>query len=50
MVQELGKRYPLDTQVQSLWLPAIQAQVAIDKKNPASALDLLMLLRPSSLG
>jgi hypothetical protein len=26
--QDLGKRYPLDTQMQSLWLPAIQAQLA----------------------
>jgi eukaryotic-like serine/threonine-protein kinase len=33
---ELGKRFPLDTQVQSLWLPAIQAQVALDRKNPNS--------------
>ena len=33
MAQDLGKRYPLDTQMQSLWLPAIQAQVAMNKKN-----------------
>jgi eukaryotic-like serine/threonine-protein kinase len=26
LAQDLGKRYPLDTQMQSLWLPAIQAQ------------------------
>jgi serine/threonine protein kinase/tetratricopeptide (TPR) repeat protein len=41
MAQDLGKRYPLDTQVQSLWLPAIQAQLALDKKNPAAALTAL---------
>jgi len=27
--------------MQSLWLPAIQAQVALDRKNPASALNTL---------
>jgi len=32
--QDLGKRFPLDTQMQSLWLPAIQAQLALDRKNP----------------
>jgi eukaryotic-like serine/threonine-protein kinase len=37
LAQDLGKRFPSDTQVQSLWLPAIQAQLALDKKNPASA-------------
>ncbi len=41
LAQDLGKRFPLDTQVQSLWLPAIQAQLALDKKNPASALNAL---------
>jgi tetratricopeptide (TPR) repeat protein len=35
LAQDLGKRFPLDTQVQSLWLPAIQAQLALNKKNPA---------------
>ena len=41
LAQELGKRLPLNTQMQSLWLPAIQAQLALNKKNPASALDAL---------
>jgi tetratricopeptide (TPR) repeat protein/class 3 adenylate cyclase len=41
LAQDLGKRFPSDTQVQSLWLPAIQAQLALDKKNPASALGAL---------
>ena len=41
LAQDLGTRYPLDTQVQSLWLPAIQAQLALNKKNPASALTAL---------
>jgi hypothetical protein len=29
LAQDLGKRFPLDTQMQSLWLPAIQAQLAL---------------------
>ena len=41
LAQDLGKRFPLDTQMQSLWLPAIQAQLALDRKNPASALNAL---------
>ena len=48
--QDLGKRYPLDTQMQSLWLPAIQAQLALDKKNPASALNALEAASPIELG
>jgi DNA-binding winged helix-turn-helix (wHTH) protein len=41
LAQDLGKRFPLDTQVQALWLPAIQGQVALDHGNPASALHAL---------
>jgi len=37
LAQDLGKRFPLDAQMQSLWLPAIQAQLALDRKNPAAA-------------
>jgi serine/threonine protein kinase/tetratricopeptide (TPR) repeat protein len=36
LAQDLGKRFPLDTQMQSLWLPAIRAQVALDKKTRLS--------------
>jgi hypothetical protein len=46
----LGKRFPLDTEVQSLWLPAIQAQLALDKKNPASALTTLQAASSIELG
>ena len=41
MAQELDKAHPLDTQIQSLWLPAIRAQLALDKKNPSAALSAL---------
>ena len=29
LAQELNKRYPLDTQMQALWLPGIEAQLAL---------------------
>jgi len=38
LVQDLNKRFPLDTQMQSLWLPAIKAQLALNRRNPADAL------------
>jgi hypothetical protein len=41
LIQELGKHFPRDTQMQSLWLPAIRAQLALDKANPADALSAL---------
>jgi serine/threonine protein kinase/tetratricopeptide (TPR) repeat protein len=52
LAQDLGKRYPLDTQMQSLWLPAIQAQVALNgaKKNSASALTSLQAASPVEMG
>ncbi|MFZ0292164.1 MAG: protein kinase [Candidatus Sulfotelmatobacter sp.] len=50
LAQDLTKRFPLDTQVQSLWLPAIQAQLALDKKNPAAAVTTLQAASPIELG
>jgi DNA-binding winged helix-turn-helix (wHTH) protein/Tfp pilus assembly protein PilF len=41
LAQELNKRFPLHTHVQSLWLPTIDAQLALVRKNPAAALDRL---------
>jgi hypothetical protein len=38
VAQDLSQRFPLDTQLQSLWLPTIQAQLALDKKEPTAAL------------
>jgi len=48
--QDLGKRFPLDTQMQSLWLPAIQAQLALDRKHPTSALHALQAASHIELG
>jgi serine/threonine protein kinase/Flp pilus assembly protein TadD len=50
LAQDLKKRFPLDTQMQSIWLPAIQAQMALDKKNPAFALNALQAASPIELG
>jgi serine/threonine protein kinase/tetratricopeptide (TPR) repeat protein len=41
LAQDLNKRFPLDTQMQSLWLPAIRAQLALNRKNPTLALNTL---------
>jgi tetratricopeptide (TPR) repeat protein len=50
LTEDLGKRFPLDTQIQSLWLPAIEAQLALHKKNPALALNTLQAASPIELG
>jgi eukaryotic-like serine/threonine-protein kinase len=50
LAQDLEKRFPLDTQMQALWLPAIQAQVALDKKNPPAALNALQASSAVELG
>ncbi len=49
MALELDKRFPLDTQMQSLWLPTIRAQLALNRNNPASALAALQALSPIDL-
>jgi len=46
LARDLGKRFPLDTQMQSLWLPAIQAQLALNHNNPALALKTLQVALP----
>jgi DNA-binding winged helix-turn-helix (wHTH) protein/Tfp pilus assembly protein PilF len=38
---DLNNRFPLDTQVQSLWLPAIKAQLALNRNNPTRAINSL---------
>ena len=50
LAQDLGKRFPLDTQMQSLWLPAIQAQLSLGRKNPTVALKALQAATPVELG
>ena len=50
LAQDLEKRYPLDTQMQSLWLPAIEAQLALDRRNPTFALNALQAASSIELG
>ncbi len=50
LAQDLNKRFPLDTQMQSLWLPAIMAQLALNRNNPALALNALKAAPPIELG
>jgi tetratricopeptide (TPR) repeat protein len=51
LAQEFNKRFPLDTQVQSLWLPAVRAQAALNRKNPVEALnDLQAAASPIEFG
>lgn len=38
LAQDLEKRFPLDTQIQSLWLPTIHAQLALGRKEPLDRL------------
>jgi DNA-binding winged helix-turn-helix (wHTH) protein/tetratricopeptide (TPR) repeat protein len=46
LAQDAGRRYPTDTQTQSLWLPAIQAQLELNRKDPAAALKTLQPVVP----
>jgi eukaryotic-like serine/threonine-protein kinase len=50
LAQDLGERFSLDTQMQSLWLSAIQAQLSLDRRNPVSALNALPAPSPIELG
>jgi serine/threonine protein kinase/tetratricopeptide (TPR) repeat protein len=50
MARDLNKRFPLDTQMQSLWIPAIRAQVALKHTNPAEAVSSLQAAAPLELG
>jgi hypothetical protein len=50
LAQDLGRRFPLDTQMQLLWLPAIQEQLALNEKNPASVLNIQQAAYPMELG
>jgi tetratricopeptide (TPR) repeat protein len=50
LAKDLNSRYPLDTQMQSLWLPAIHAQLDLDRKNPTAALNALQAASSTELG
>ncbi len=50
LARDLDRRYPLDTQVQHLWLPAIQARLALNRKNSAAALNSLKVASTGEFG
>jgi hypothetical protein len=50
LARDLNNRFPRNTQMQSLWLPAIQAQLALNRKNPADALNALQAASSIELG
>jgi hypothetical protein len=50
LAEDLNKRYPFDTQMQKLWLSAVRAQLALNKKNPPDALNILQLDSPIEFG
>jgi hypothetical protein len=43
---KLSEKFPQDTQMQSLWLAPVKAQVALDEKNPSAAENLLQAASP----
>jgi serine/threonine protein kinase/DNA-binding winged helix-turn-helix (wHTH) protein/tetratricopeptide (TPR) repeat protein len=50
LAAELDKHFPLDTLVQRYWLPTIGAAVALQRKNPNQAAELLRLATTIELG
>lgn len=50
LASDLNKRFHLDTQVQSLWIPAIRAQVALNRNKSDSAIEDLQVSIPLELG
>jgi tetratricopeptide (TPR) repeat protein len=47
---DMGKNFPLNTLVQSYWLPAIHAQIALTIKDTTSAIEQLRAAGPVELG
>jgi eukaryotic-like serine/threonine-protein kinase len=50
LAQSLDENFALDTQMQSLWLSTIRAQLALDGKNPAIAVESLQRASAIELG
>ena len=50
LAAELDKAFPLDTLVQRYWLPTIRAGVALERKDPNQAIELLKVASPIELG
>jgi Flp pilus assembly protein TadD len=50
LADDLAKRFPLDTVVQSVWLPTIRAQIETSHKNASRSIELLQAATPYELG
>jgi eukaryotic-like serine/threonine-protein kinase len=50
LAQDLRNRFPLATQMQSLWLPAIHTQLALGRKDPSYILDTVQSVSPVEYG
>jgi eukaryotic-like serine/threonine-protein kinase len=50
LADELDKSYPLETLVQRYWLPTVRAAVALERKDPKRALELLQTASAIELG
>ncbi len=50
LAAELDKTFPLDTLVQRYWLPTIRAAVALERKDPNRAIELLKVASTIELG
>jgi serine/threonine protein kinase/tetratricopeptide (TPR) repeat protein len=50
LVRDLKQRFPLHTQVQYIWLPAIEGQLALASKQPEAAISRLQAALPVELG
>ena len=49
LATELDKAFPLDTLVQRYWLPVIRAAIALQRKDPNRAVELLQVASPLDL-
>ena len=50
LVQDLKRRFPSNTQLQSVWVATAEAQLALAKKNPDTAVDSLVPAAALELG
>jgi len=50
VADDVAKRFPQDTMVQSVWLPTIHAQIETNRKNAARSIELLQAAAPYDFG
>ncbi|MGH9775283.1 MAG: protein kinase domain-containing protein [Candidatus Acidiferrales bacterium] len=50
LADDLSKRFPEDTLVQTIYLPTLHAQLALDRKDPSKAVEALRTAAPYELG